>query len=263
LRLGVAGNYGLETGDIFHAAERGVGFWLWSPRFKTVTPALRELLARDRARHVVAALDFGYTAGMVRRGVEKARRTLGVDQLDLFLMAWLGRGSFFTKKIQACIVQLKEEGRVQAFGTSIHDRRRAGQLARDSVLDAFMIRYNAKHPGAEQDIFPHLAARNPLVIAYTVTSWRQLLRPVPGIEMPAWPGPVRSGGPPPPLSPGLCYRFVLTSPDVHLALTGPKTRDQLDENLDSLQHGPLVAEEEAWVREYGRKLRAGKKRILS
>ena len=31
-RLGVAGNYGLRTADIRHAAERGVSFWLWTPR---------------------------------------------------------------------------------------------------------------------------------------------------------------------------------------------------------------------------------------
>lgn len=77
--------------------------------------------------------------------------------------------------------------------------------------------------------------------------------------MPAWPGQVRSDGAPPPLTPQLCYRFTLTSPHVHLALTGPKTRDQLDENLASLQHGPLSAEEEAWVRDYGRKVKAKKK----
>ena len=38
-----------------------------------------------------------------------------------------------------------------------------------------MIRYNAAHPGAEQDVFPHLAARQPAVVAYTATSWRKLL----------------------------------------------------------------------------------------
>lgn len=42
---------------------------------------------------------------------------------------------------------------------SIHDRPRAGRLAADSVLDALMIRYNAAHPGAEQEIFPHRVAQ--------------------------------------------------------------------------------------------------------
>ena len=54
------------------------------------------------------------------------------------------------------LVRLREEGKVRAIGISIHDRERAGKLAESSPLDLFMIRYNAAHPGAERDIFPHL-----------------------------------------------------------------------------------------------------------
>lgn len=259
LRLGVAGNYGLESDDISYAAERGVDFWLWAPSFRKVTKALVPLLARERERHVVAVLDMAYTAGMVRRGVEKALRRLGVDQLDIYLLGWMGRTSFFTRGIQDMLVKLRDEGKVRAVGTSIHDRVRAGALARDSILDAFMLRYNAKHPGAEQDVFPHLTARQPLVLSYTATAWRQLLKPIPSIEMPAWPGATGTTEAPPPLSAALCYRFCLSSPHVHVSLTGPKTRAQLDENLQALEQGPLGVEEEAWVREYGRQVKARKR----
>jgi aryl-alcohol dehydrogenase-like predicted oxidoreductase len=257
--MGVAGNYGLQTADIHHAAESGVNFWAWSPGFKMVTPALKEILARDRDRHVVAALGWGYTAGMIRKGVEKHLRVLGIDQLDLYLLGWLGRTSALTTGVKNAVLTLKEEGRINAVGTSIHDRKRAGRLAKDSILDAFMLRYNAKHPGAEQDVFPHLEARQPMVIAYTATSWRQLLKPIKGIEMPPWPGPERRGGTPPPLSPELCYRFCLSSPNVNVVLTGPKNRHQLDENLAALEAGPLDQDEEAWVRGYGRQVKARKR----
>jgi len=258
LRLGVAGNYGLQTLDIHHAAERGVGFWLWTPRFKAVTPALKDILGRDREGHVVATLNMVFTGGMVRRGVERALRELGTDYLDVFLLGWLGRTSFLTGGIQDMLRALKDEGKIRAVGTSIHDRPRAGRLARDSILDAFMLRYNARDPGAEGNVFPHLDARKPLVIAYTATSWGQLLRPTRGIEMSPWPGPPRPG-PVPPLTAGLCYRFCLTSPHVHVALTGPKSRAQLDENLDALEAGPLSPDEDAWVREYGRQVKARRK----
>jgi aryl-alcohol dehydrogenase-like predicted oxidoreductase len=258
LRLGVAGNYGLQTADIHHAAERGVGFWLWTPRFKAVTPALREILARDRESHVVATLNMVLTRGMIRRSVEKSLRALGTDYLDVCLLGWLGRMSFLTNGVQDTLRALQDEGKIRLAGTSIHDRQRAGRLARDSMLDAFMLRYNAKHPGAEQDVFPSLDARKPLVISYTATSWGQLLRPVRGLEMPPWPGSVPPV-PPPPLTAGLCYRFCLTSPHVHVALTGPKNRAQLDENLDALEAGPLSADEEAWIRAYGRQVKARKK----
>ena len=263
LRVGVAGNYGLQTEDIYHAAERGVGYWLWSPHFRKVTPALKEMLRQERNGHVVAAYTGTYgtviTAGQVRKGAEKALRILGIDQVDVLMLGWLGRVSRFTQSIQDELARLKDEGKVKATGTSIHDRVRAGKLAHDSVLDAFMIRYNAKHPGAEQDIFPHLEARHPAIVAYTATSWRQLVKPISGIEMPPWPGPSTGIDAPPPLSGELCYRFCLANPAVNVVLTGPKTRDQLDENLNALQAGPLSHAEDAWVREYGRKVKARKK----
>jgi len=259
LRLGVAGNYGLQSADVHHAVERGVGLWVWSPRFKAVTPVLREILPRDREQHVVAVLGMGYTAGMVRKGVENALRILGVEQIDIYLLGWLGRGSRFSPKIQDTLVDLKSEGKIRVAGTSIHDRQRAGRLARDSVLEAFMLRYNAKHPGAEQDVFPHLNVRNPVVISYTATSWRQLLRPIKGIEMLPWPGDATGSSTPPPLTPELCYRFCLSNPHVHVTLTGPRNRLQLDENLTALEAGPLSSEEESWVREYGRNVKKRKK----
>jgi aryl-alcohol dehydrogenase-like predicted oxidoreductase len=245
LRIGVASNYGLKSADIHHAAERGVNCWFWSHRFKSATPALKQLLAAERQRHAVLVTDMAWTAGSVRRGVERALRLLGIDQLDLYMLGWLGRASLFGAKIQRTLAKLREEGLARAVGCSIHDRGRAGALARDSVLDALMIRYNAKHPGAEQDIFPHTAARRPLIVAYTAASWGQLLRPIQGLGAP--------------LTPSECYRFCLSSPHVHVVLTGPKTRAQLDENLDCLAQGPLEGEEMARVRAYGREVKARKK----
>ena len=104
--------------------------------------------------------------------------------------------------------------------------------------DGGMIRYNAAHPGAEKDIFPHLGTRQPSVVAYTATSWRALLRtPRSWTERPA--------------TAGDCYRFCLSSPHVDVVLTGPKTEAELDENLAALEKGPLSAEEDAWIRRLG------------
>jgi aryl-alcohol dehydrogenase-like predicted oxidoreductase len=263
LRLGLAGNYGLQTSDIQHAADQGIGFWLWSPNFKKTTPVLKDLLRREPERNVVAAYTGTWgtlvTPGQARKGAERALRILGVDQIDILLVGWLGRVSRFTPAIQNELTRLKKEGKAKVIGASIHDRVRAGKLARDSILDAFMIRYNAKHPGAEQDIFPHLEERHPGIIAYTATSWRQLLKPLKGIEMPAWPGGEQSGVMPPPLTGPLCYRYCLSSPHVDVVLTGPKTREQLDQNLAALEAGPLSPDEEKWVREYGRQVKAKKR----
>jgi aryl-alcohol dehydrogenase-like predicted oxidoreductase len=262
LRLGLAPNFGLGYDEILYAARSGVGYWLWNPnrRFQNLTKVLKEVLGADREKHVVAYLaNVAYTGGMVRRGVEKALRTLGVDQLDLYLLPWMGKASRLSGGVVDALTRIKEEGKVLAVGTSIHDRVRAGRLARESALDALMVRYNAKHPGAERDIFPQLEIRQPLVVSYTATSWRQLLKPIPGLKMPPWPGFDESSIVPPPLTAKVCYRFCLSSPHIHVVMTGPANRQQLDENLGALEAGPLSYEEDAWVREYGRKVRARKK----
>lgn len=257
LPLGVAGNYGIDSDDIRHAAGRGVNYWLFGARFNKVTNGIRDVIRKDRDQHVVAHLASLTTFGwQVRRQVEGVLKKLDTDYIDLFQLGWLGTASRLTPAISDAVAELKEEGKVRAFGTSIHDRERAGRLAVDSPLDALMIRYNAKHPGAEQDIFPHLAARNPAVIAYTALAWGQLIRPLKGMDMPPFPG---TDAPLAALTPELAYRFVLSNPHVHVTLTGPKDRAQLDANLDCLAQGPLNEEEMAWVRDYGRRVKALKK----
>ncbi|HEY0094936.1 MAG TPA: hypothetical protein VGB96_11445, partial [Archangium sp.] len=115
---------------------------------------------------------------------------------------------------------------------------RAGKLAEDSPLDALMIRYNAAHPGAERDIFPHLDKRKPALVAYTATDWRRLLKRPRG-----WEGRVPTAGD--------CYRFCLSNPHVDVVLTGPASLAQLEENLAALERGPLSSEELEWMRRFG------------
>jgi len=105
-----------------------------------------------------------------------------------------------------------------------------------------MIRYNAAHPGAEQDIFPRLAQRRPAMIAYTATAWRRLLRAPRG-----WKDKVATAGD--------CYRFCLTCPHIDVVLTGPRNVQELHENLAAIERGPLSPEEMLFMREFGRAVR--------
>jgi aryl-alcohol dehydrogenase-like predicted oxidoreductase len=52
-------------------------------------------------------------------------------------------------------------------------------------------------------------------------------------------------------SAGDCYRFCLSSPHVDVVLTSPANRAQLEENLRSLERGPLSAEEMTAMRAFG------------
>jgi aryl-alcohol dehydrogenase-like predicted oxidoreductase len=239
-RLGLAGNYGIDQAGLGAALERGLNYIFWAPRMGRLTPVLREALKRDRERFVVCASPtFGWFPGQVRRGAERALKVLGTDYLDLYQLNWLSRMSAWTEGTVEELVKLKQEGKVRALGVSIHDRPRAGKLAEDSPLDVLMIRYNAAHPGAERDIFPHLARRKPAVVAYTATDWRKLLKRPAG-----WDGPVPTAGD--------CYRFCLSNPHVDVVLNGPANLAQLDENLAALEKGPMSPEELEWMRRFGK-----------
>jgi aryl-alcohol dehydrogenase-like predicted oxidoreductase len=103
-----------------------------------------------------------------------------------------------------------------------------------------MIRYNAAHRGAEQDIFPYLEQYNPGVISYTATRWSYLIR-----RPKNWPKDERVP------TPGMCYRFVLSSPNVDVCLTSPHNLKELEENLASLKDGPLSEEDMEFMRKFG------------
>jgi aryl-alcohol dehydrogenase-like predicted oxidoreductase len=225
-RLGLSASFGLPEAGIREALEQLQYVFLNSTAKALVAP-VREAVARDRERYVIATGPMlGYFPGAYRKRVEQTLRQLSTDYLDVLQLFWMGKMSAFTSAVQEELVRLREEGKVRALGASIHDRPRAGRLAEDSILDLLMIRYNAAHPGAEEDVFPHLARRRPAVVAYTATSWRKLLEPPRG-----WAGAAATAGD--------CYRFCLTSPHVDVVLTGPRTVAELRENLAAVAKGPL------------------------
>jgi aryl-alcohol dehydrogenase-like predicted oxidoreductase len=238
-RMGISGTFGLDEAGCREALER-IQYVFWSPRMKGLTAALRVALPRDRERYAVSAGPLiGYFPGAVRRAAESALRTLGTDYIDVFQLYWLGRMSAFTGAVQDEMAKLRDEGKVRALGASMHDRPRAGRLAEDSMLDLLMVRYNAAHPGAEQDVFPHLERRRPAVVAYTATAWRKLLRAPRN-----WKGRVPTAGE--------CYRFCLTSPHIDIVLAGPRSAEEMREDLAAVDKGPLSHEEMVFMRDFGR-----------
>jgi aryl-alcohol dehydrogenase-like predicted oxidoreductase len=238
----LATNYGIEGEDLEWALDQGVNyvFWTPTPASRRVTKSLKKIMHRDRESLVLASgPTIGYFGGSIKRACKRVLKKLGTDYLDIFQLFWLGRGSAWSESTIEALVSLRESGLVRAIGVSIHNRKRAGDLAEDSPLDLLMIRYNAAHTGAEQDIFPHLSKRKPALIAYTATRWRGLLNRPKG-----WNGPVMTAAD--------CYRFCLSNPHVDLVLTGPKNRRELEENLHNLRaKGPLSGEEDHWISEFG------------
>jgi aryl-alcohol dehydrogenase-like predicted oxidoreductase len=239
-RLGLATNYGIEGEDLAWALQAGVNYIFWTPNARRVKSGLKAALNRNRESFILASgPTIGYFGGSIKRACDRLLKTLGTEYLDVFQLFWLGRTSIWNSSTIDALVSLRESGKVRAIGVSIHDRKRAGKLAENSPLDMLMVRYNAAHTGAEQDIFPHLTKRKPAIIAYTATRWRGLLKRPSG-----WSGPAMTASD--------CYRFCLSNPHVDVVLTGPKNRKQLQENLSELREkGPLSEEENGWIRKYG------------
>jgi aryl-alcohol dehydrogenase-like predicted oxidoreductase len=239
-RLGLASNYGIDADGVRAGMDRGVNLFLWTFRSGGMKSPLKEALQgrRDQVA-VVGFASVGWFGWGVRRGAESLLKELGTDYLDVLQLGWVGVGSRWAAGTEEELVKLRESGKVRAIGVSIHDRPRAGTLAAEGTLDQLMIRYNAAHPGAEREIFPHRRKDEPTILAYTATAWRKLLKKPKG-----WDGQMMTGGD--------CYRFQLSSPHVDLALTGPSNRAQLEENLAALDKGPLSADEDKWMRAFGK-----------
>lgn len=239
-RLGIAFDHGIEAEGIQAALDRGVNYLFWANGNKSAAhEVLKSALERDREHYVFAGgASLGFFAGSLRRAAERILRSFDLRYIDVFQLYWLGKMSALTKPVEQELIKMREEGIVRAIGVSTHDRMRAAKLALESPLDLLMVRYNAAHTGAETDIFPHYSKRKPITIAYTATSWRKLLRVPDG-----WGKEVMSAGD--------CYRFCLSNPLVDVVLSAPDSREQVEENLDALEKGPLSPEEEEQIRHFG------------
>jgi aryl-alcohol dehydrogenase-like predicted oxidoreductase len=241
-RLGLSATYRPGRNTVLKAIEEGMNFFFLFGFDTQMTSVLRTELKRHRERYVVATgaynLLFGHPS--LRRTLEKRLRQLDTEYIDVFLFLGVTRGKQFSERDREELYRFRQEGKVQCVGMSSHDRIFAGKLAAQGALDVIMIRYNAAHRGAEADIFPYLTAHNPGVVSYTATRWTALLRRPGG-----WPeaSPVPSAG--------MCYRFVLSNPHVHVCLTAPRTMHELQENLAAVRQGPLSDEEMEFMHRFG------------
>ncbi len=207
-----------------------------------MTGAVREIVKKERARYILATgaynLIFGYPN--LRRTLEKRLRQFGTEYIDLFLFLGVMKEKELPPRVLDELRVFRDEGKIRSIGISTHDRKLAGKLAADGTVDTLMIRYNAAHRGAEQEIFPHIKVHKTGIVGYTATRWTYLLR-----RPNTWP---KAASIP---TAGQCYRFVLSNPNVNVCLTAPRNVHELEENLKSLQAGPLSGEEMLFMKKFG------------
>jgi aryl-alcohol dehydrogenase-like predicted oxidoreductase len=248
-RIGVGTSNGLTARDIEECVERGINYFYWgSIRNEPFGRAVREVAARRRDEMTIVVQSYTRAAFYMRHSVECALRDLGIHHCDLLLLGMWNETP--PRRILDAALDLRRAGKTKHIMISCHQRATFEKFITDPTYAAIMVRYNAAHPGAEKEVFPHLAPREkgpaerPGVVAYTATRWGGLLNPklLPKDE----PAPRGSD----------CYRFALSHPDVDVVLCGPKDRSQLDEALTALDRGPMTPDELAWMKRVGKVVRA-------
>ncbi len=253
-RVGFSASYRPGTRTVERAIDDGLNLLFCFGLDTQLLSVVRKIPAAKRRELclVTGAYNMIWWQPNLRKSLEKRLRQLGTDYIDVFL--WLGvmKPKEMPESILEEMARFREEGKVRAIGLSCHDRKFAGELAARNAVDVLMIRYNAAHRGAEQDIFPHVAAHGTGVISYTSTRWTSLLRPPKG-----WP----STRPVPDAS--TAYRFVLSHPAVHTILMAPTNERQYEANINGIRKGPLTDEEMAYVREFGDAVYRSSKSIFS
>jgi aryl-alcohol dehydrogenase-like predicted oxidoreductase len=240
-RVGLGSSFGVGPDGLELAFDHGINYFYWgSIRRPGFGRGIRALARRGREKIAVALQSYTrWPPALMRLAVESGLRRLQLDHADVLLLGWWNQRP--PQWILDTALELREQGRVRYLMMSGHRRVFFPEMAREGIFDLFMVRYNAAHRGAEEEVFPRLPTgqERPGVCAYTATRWGSLVdaRKVPtGERVP------RASD---------CYRFCLTNPAVDMVMCGPANAEQVREACTALEKGPLDADELAWMQRVG------------
>ena len=241
-RIGLSASYRPGRETVFKAIDEGLNYFFFYGFDTQMTGVLRDLSPARRSSLVLATGAYNYLIAHqnLRGTLEKRLRQVKTDYIDLFHFLGVTKPGQFTTQVRDELAAIRASGLVRGVSLSTHDRKFAARLAQEVVVDAIMIRYNAAHRGAETEIFPNLVPDTTAVVSYTATRWTALLRRPRGYPKDA---PLPTAG--------MCYRFVLSHPAVHVCLMAPSNLRQFADNLADIRRGPLADDEMNFLRDFG------------
>ncbi|MEN6312526.1 MAG: aldo/keto reductase [Acidobacteriota bacterium] len=255
-RVGLSATYRPGRDTICRAIDGGINYFFCFGVDTHMTRTLRDEMHGRREKFIVATGAYNLLLGHpnIERTLEKRLRQLRTDYIDVFMYLGVTKDRQFPPELIEKFHRLKDGGKVRFIGLSTHARKFAGRLAAEGLADVLMVRYNAAHRGAEEDVFPFLQPHDPGVTSFTATRWRYLIRRPSKAKWPA-DGPVPT--------PGQCYRFVLSNPAVHVCLMAPTNIRQFEENMkEILSGGPLDPDEMDFMRRFGDAVHHTKKKLI-
>ncbi len=242
--IGLAASYGIPGKEVERAFERGLNLFYWGalrapvfPRSADFGRSLKRIAHQHRETVVTVIQSYARSPRHMSRSIERGLQELSLDYTDVLLLGWWNLPP--PERLLDAAADLVHQGKARYIMISCHNRPSFPILARDPRVSLLMIRYNAAHPGAEGDVFPHLATERPGIVAYTSTSWGQLLNPALAPESERLPTAAD------------CYRFVLSNTFIDACYTGARTGEELDGAIRALDLGPMNDEELGWMRRVG------------
>ena len=257
-RLGLAtrGNTHLRPQDVEYAIDSGINYLNWCGKPDGLSKTVAAL--GTRRKDVVVAVQFKATGGeQAAREFDWILKQIKSDFLDIATFYYVeSEGEW--ESIMApggawrTLARLRQEGALGMIGLTSHQRKLAAGWARAvdrdtgaRLLDMLMIRYNAAHRGAEEDVFPVTDELGMPVVTFTGLRWNDLL---------AGTADDPEGVAPP--SALDCYRFCLANESLAVALMAPGNRSELEQNLVLLDdwRAPSAGELES-IREHGDRVR--------
>jgi aryl-alcohol dehydrogenase-like predicted oxidoreductase len=235
-RLGLAtrGYCKLDAASVIFAIDRGVNYLNWCGQPDGMRDAIRGLGSR-RKEVVIAVQLEARSAGDARQELDALLKELRTEYIDVATYYYVEHEDEWRQIIAAggaadVVEEARRQGKVRSIGLTSHQRKLAAKFAGSGRLDLVMLRYNAAHRGAEQDVFPITVERGLPVVAFTCLRWGALLESTPDDPTGFVPPPAREW-----------YRWVLCQPVVSVALMAPNNGDELRQNLALLDDWRYLA----------------------
>ena len=237
-RLGLAsrGNTDLPAEAVHEAIDRGVNYLNWCGTENGMRRAIAELGSQRDNVKIAVQLE-SRSAAVAQREFEQICTELNTDVIDVVTYYYVEDQHDWDRIHESdgaagYLEMLKSEGRIKSIGLTSHQRPLATSFVETSEhLDMLMIRYNAAHRGAEDDIFPSVEGRLPIV-SFTALRWGALLRPTP-TDPPDFVIPPAIDW----------YRFALAPSAVSVTLMAPNDLEELRQNLSLLDEWQGLSEE--------------------
>jgi hypothetical protein len=211
--------------------------------YEETRQGLRELLrsvARDDV--VVAAVTYvappEFSVAPVRELLDALPELEG--RIDVYVIGGVYMPDLLPR---LAVVQRRRDEKfcgMRAIAASFHDRGAAAFAAPRELVDLGFVRYNASHPRARDDLFPHLRASDSSTLIYNFTN-------IPGgvVDDATW-ARLRLRGYWRP-RPTDFYRFALTGTPIDGLLCAMERPAHVAELADALARGPLDEEEQRYL----------------